>query len=175
MLTGGLALRARPPATLRVAIRRRSPGTSTSARAPSELRYSSHGRRPQTQLASNAQYQNRRAPRRFSGLVVRFAVLMNAAGFTQIGKLEILRRPSAASERVKKSAVSGCHPEPPKLRRRSRSSVGRSKDPLPANPERAAASHDASTLGGPSTVLRDSGFASVLRRLRMTGRDRLLR
>src|SRR5437763_1203796 len=44
-------------------------------------------------------------------------------------------------------------------RSRRRSAVGRSKDPLPDNPERAAVSQHGKHAGGPSTVLRDYGFA----------------
>src|SRR4051794_22661095 len=61
-----------------------------------------------------------------------------------------------------------CHPEPPELRRRSRSSGGRSKDPLPGNPAGRRCSNEASTWG----VLRPSSATSAsptsLRRLRMT-------
>src|SRR4051812_41568395 len=67
------------------------------------------------------------------------------------------------------SCAETCHREPPELRRRSRSSVGRSKDPLPVNPERVAAFEQGKHAG----VLRPPcGVPRValqrLRRLRMT-------
>ena len=63
MVTGGLALRARPPVTIRVAIRRRSRSTSTSARARSDVIGLLAG------IAAN-QVANRREPRTFSELPV---------------------------------------------------------------------------------------------------------
>src|SRR4051794_360697 len=52
----------------------------------------------------------------------------------------------------------GCHPEPPELRRRSRSSAGRSKDPPCACHVRVPPPVPGYRLGGPSTVLRRSAL-----------------